>query len=65
MDVEGIQKTGVAKGAGDNAKRVIGNGGLFKVDPGLVQEDNEENLRGFIKTRGSLIPGEEFVYWFI
>lgn len=40
-----------------------GNGGVFSVDPKKVQDDNEENLRGFIKTRGSLIPGEEFVYW--
>ena len=40
-----------------------GNKGVFRVDPELVATDVEENLRGFIKTRGSLIPGEEFVYW--
>lgn len=38
---------------------------LFRVDPDLIQTDSEENLRGFIKTRGSLIPGEEFVFWWV
>ena len=37
---------------------------IFRIDPNLIDKDNEENLRGFIKTRGSLIPGEEFVFWF-
>lgn len=41
------------------------NGGAFVVDPDLVATDNEENLRGFIKTRGSLVPGEEFVFWWV
>lgn len=35
----------------------------FTVDPDRVQYVSEENLRGFVKTRGSLIPGEEFVFW--
>lgn len=37
---------------------------MFRVDPNQLSIDAEENLRGFVKTRGSLIPGEEFVFWF-
>jgi predicted heme/steroid binding protein len=35
----------------------------FMVDPQLVAADAEENLRGWVKTRGSLVPGEEVVFW--
>lgn len=38
---------------------------FYRVDPDAIQTDSEENLRGFIKTRGSLIPGEEFVFWWV
>lgn len=38
---------------------------FYRVNPDLLQSDAEENLRGFIKTRGSLIPGEEFVFWWV
>lgn len=38
---------------------------VFRVNPDTIQTDCEENLRGFIKTRGSLIPGEEFVFWWV
>lgn len=38
---------------------------FYSVDAKAVATDNEENLRGFIKTRGSLIPGEEFVFWWV
>jgi len=33
------------------------------VDVGRLASSPEENLKGFIKTRGSLVPGEEFVFW--
>jgi predicted heme/steroid binding protein len=35
----------------------------FAVDPRAVSEDADENLRGWVKTRGSLVPGEEVVFW--
>lgn len=38
---------------------------FYRVDPDLIDTNSEENLRGFIKTRGSLIPGEEFVFWWV
>lgn len=38
---------------------------IYRVDPDLIAVDSEENLRGFIKTRGSLVPGEEFVFWWV
>jgi predicted heme/steroid binding protein len=36
----------------------------FRVDAARAQTDPEENLRGFVKTRGSFDPTEEFVFWF-
>ncbi|CAN8068300.1 unnamed protein product [Agarophyton chilense] len=39
--------------------------GVFSINPDLLHVDNEENLRGFVKTRGSLIPGEQFVFWWV
>lgn len=36
---------------------------FYRINPDDIQTDNEENLRAFIKTRGSLIPGEEIVFW--
>lgn len=38
---------------------------FYRVNPDTIPTDSEENLRGFIKTRGSLIPGEEFVFWWV
>eukprot|EP00184_Porphyridium_aerugineum_P002711 CAMPEP_0184697378 /NCGR_PEP_ID=MMETSP0313-20130426/4351_1 /TAXON_ID=2792 /ORGANISM="Porphyridium aerugineum, Strain SAG 1380-2" /LENGTH=532 /DNA_ID=CAMNT_0027156163 /DNA_START=47 /DNA_END=1645 /DNA_ORIENTATION=- len=37
----------------------------YAINPHTFQSDPEENLRGFIKTRGSLIPNEEFVFWWV
>ncbi|GAB0491221.1 hypothetical protein MMPV_002473 [Pyropia vietnamensis] len=33
------------------------------VDVSRLTTSPAENLKGFIKTRGSLVPGEEFVFW--
>lgn len=33
------------------------------IDPDAIPTDPVENMRGFIKTRGSLVPGEEVVFW--
>lgn len=35
----------------------------YSVDPYAVDKDAEENMRGFVKTRGSLVPGEEVLFW--
>ncbi|KAI0558678.1 Cytochrome b5-like Heme/Steroid binding [Gracilaria domingensis] len=41
------------------------NSSVFNVNPDLLETDSEENLRGFVKTRGSLVPGQEFVFWWV
>lgn len=37
---------------------------LYSIDATLLQSDDEERLRGFIKTRFSLNPSEDVVYFF-
>uniref|UniRef100_A0A7S0ZDH5 Cytochrome b5 heme-binding domain-containing protein n=1 Tax=Timspurckia oligopyrenoides TaxID=708627 RepID=A0A7S0ZDH5_9RHOD len=37
----------------------------FSVRPENLRDNSEENLKGFIKTRGSLIPGQQFVFWWV
>jgi Protein of unknown function (DUF1838) len=46
-----------------SAPQVSAPQGTFAVNPDSLQSDSFENLRGFVKTRGSLIPGEEVVFW--
>ena len=36
----------------------------YAVNTATLQEDPATNLKGWIKTRGSLVPGREVVYWF-
>eukprot|EP00871_Galdieria_phlegrea_P003141 jgi/Galph1/3828/GphlegSOOS_G2465.1 len=35
----------------------------YAVNSALLEVDHNENLTGFIKTRGSLAPDEQFVFW--
>uniref|UniRef100_A0A7S1TLK6 Cytochrome b5 heme-binding domain-containing protein n=1 Tax=Erythrolobus australicus TaxID=1077150 RepID=A0A7S1TLK6_9RHOD len=49
-----------AQGAKDSAQTPN-----FGVEPERLASSAEENLRGFIKTRGSLRPGDEFVFWWV
>lgn len=52
-----------AEEASFGAATAAGATSRFSVDAARVAEDADENLRGFVKTRGSLVPGEEFVFW--
>lgn len=56
---------GNAPGAEQSAGGMWLDSNFYRVDPERIQVDSEQNLRGFIKTRGSLIPGEEFVFWWV
>eukprot|EP00177_Eucheuma_denticulatum_P006137 GFKZ01011194.1.p1 GENE.GFKZ01011194.1~~GFKZ01011194.1.p1 ORF type:complete len:563 (-),score=51.96 GFKZ01011194.1:196-1764(-) len=54
---------GVEEEGGANGTSIDSN--FYRVDPERIAVHSEDNLRGFIKTRGSLIPGEEFVFWWV